>query len=173
MSKEKRIIDIKSVQDFYKALRDEVANLFNGYEKCGIFDGWTEQQKKECFGFGTHILSIIYNPIQKRYTKQERKKYEKIVNDYEEICKLQGQQIAELEERLKNAIVPKFKYGQDVWCVYPTNEHRQGFVFELEFVGYTKDKIICCITENEEFEYDEVFETKEEAEAKLQELQEK
>ena len=83
------------------------------------------------------------------------------------------QRIAELEEQLKNAIVPKFKYGQDVWCVYPTNEHRQGFVFELEFVGYTKDKIICCITENEEFEYDEVFETKEEAKAKLKELGEK
>lgn len=33
-----------------------------------------------------------------------------------------------------------------------------------------KDKIICCITENEEFEYDEVFETKAEAEAKLREL---
>jgi hypothetical protein len=78
--------------------------------------------------------------------------------------------IAELEKQLKNAIVPKFKGGQYVWCVYPTNEHRQGFVFELEFVGYTKDKIICRITDNEEFEYDEVFATKEKAEAKLKEL---
>jgi hypothetical protein len=82
----------------------------------------------------------------------------------------QAERIAELEEQLKNAIVPKFKYGQTVWCVYPTNEHRQGFVFELDFVGYTKDKIICCITDNEEFEYDEVFATKEKAEAKLEEL---
>ena len=90
-----------------------------------------------------------------------------------QVLNQQAQRIAELEEQLKNAIVPKFKYGQDVWCVYPTNEHRQGFVFELEFVGYTKDKIICCITENEEFEYDEVFETKEEAKAKLKELGEK
>lgn len=81
------------------------------------------------------------------------------------------QRIAELEKQLKNAIVPKFKGGQNVWCVYPTNKHRQGFVFELEFVGYTKDKIICSITDNEEFEYDEVFATKEEAEAKLKELQ--
>lgn len=100
MSKEKRIIDIKSVQDFYKALRDEAANLFNGYERCGIFDGWTEQQKKECFGFGTHILSIVYNPIQKRYTKQERKKYEKIVNNYEEICKRKDIQIKDLQSKL-------------------------------------------------------------------------
>lgn len=88
-----------------------------------------------------------------------------------EDLEMKDQQIAELEEQLKNVIVPKFKYGQTVWCVYPTNEHRQGFVFELDFVGYTKDKIICCITENEEFEYDEVFETKEEAQAKLEELQ--
>lgn len=98
---------------------------------------------------------------------------ENLKNMYEAYLKIlneKDQQIAELEEQLKNAIVPKFKYGQDVWCVYPTNEHRQGFVFELEFVGYTKDKIICCITENEEFEYDEVFETKAEAEAKLREL---
>lgn len=99
MSKEK-IIDIKSVKNFYKALRDEVANTFNSYERGGIFDGWTEQQKKECFGFGTHILSIVYNPIQKRYTKQERKKYEKIVNKYEDICKRQDQQITDLQKQL-------------------------------------------------------------------------
>lgn len=103
--------------------------------------------------------------------------YDEQIGDYpsnQSICGIlnqQAQRISELEEQLKNAIVPKFKYGQDVWCVYPTNEHRQGFVFELEFVGYTKDKIICCITENEEFEYDEVFETKAEAESKLEELQ--
>ena len=102
--------------------------------------------------------------------------YDSSIDDYPNNLTIYGilndqqQRIAELEEQLKNAIVPKFKYGQDVWCVYPTNEHRQGFVFELEFVGYTKDKIICCITENEEFEYDEVFETKAEAEAKLKEL---
>ena len=27
------------------------------------------------------------------------------------------QRIEELEEQLKNAIVPKFKIGQEVWCV--------------------------------------------------------
>jgi hypothetical protein len=91
-------------------------------------------------------------------------KFIEIANEFAERNK-------KLEEQLKNAIVPKFEYGQVVWCVYPTNEHRQGFVFELEFVGYTKDKIICSITENEEFEYDEVFATKEEAQAKLKELQ--
>ena len=109
--------------------------------------------------------NIFYDPYNE--IRCDRFALEKLVKESE----AKDQRIAELEERLKNAIVPKFKYGQDVWCVYPTNEHRQGFVFELEFVGYTKDKIICCITENEEFEYDEVFETKAEAEAKLRELQ--
>ena len=92
------------------------------------------------------------------------------MKDMTKLLNQQDQRIAELEEQLKNAIVPKFKIGQNVWCVYPTNKYRQGFVFELELVGYTKDKIICRITENEEFEYDEVFSTKEEAQSKLEEL---
>lgn len=120
---------------------------------------------------GMKFCAKCYQEIfgNKNMTENLKNMYEAYLKSLNE----KDQQIAELEEQLKNAIVPKFKYGQDVWCVYPTNEHRQGFVFELEFVGYTKDKIICCITENEEFEYDEVFETKAEAEAKLQELQEK
>ena len=75
-----------------------------------------------------------------------------------------------LEEQLANSIKPRFEYCQNVWCVYPPNEYREGFVFDLDFVGYTKDKIICRITENEEFNYDEVFATKKEALAKLKEL---
>jgi hypothetical protein len=107
------------------------------------------------------------------FDNKELRLYECQSDMMSDICSLlnkQDQRIEELEEQLKNAIVPKFKRGQYVWCVYPTNEHRQGFVFELEFVGYTKDKIICRITDNEEFEYDEVFATKEKAEAKLKEL---
>lgn len=92
------------------------------------------------------------------------------VDDVKERLAEKDRRIAELEKQLKNAIVPKFRYGQDVWCVYPTNKHRQGFVFELDFVGYTKDKIICRITDNEEFEYDEVFATKEEALERLKKL---
>lgn len=100
MNKEKKIEDIKNVGEFYQALRNEVANRFNSYERCGIFDGWTENQKKACFGFGTYILSNVWLPIQKHYTNKERKKYEKIVNKYEDICKRQKQQITDLQKQL-------------------------------------------------------------------------
>ena len=100
MSKKEKIENIKNVSEFYQALRNEVANRFNSYERCGIFDGWTENQKKECFGFGTHILSNVWLPIQKHYTNKERKKYQKIENGYEDICKRQNQQIAELQKQL-------------------------------------------------------------------------
>ena len=100
MNKEEKIENIKNVGEFYQALRNEVENRFNSYERCGIFDGWTENQKKECFGFGICILSNAWLPIQKHYTNKERKKYEKIVNKYEDICKRQDQQIAELKQQL-------------------------------------------------------------------------
>ena len=104
MSKKEKIENIKNVSEFYQALRNEVANIFNSYERCGIFDGWTENQKKECFGFGTHILSNVWLPIQKHYTNKERKKYQKIENGYEDICKRQNQQIAELHDLPKNIV---------------------------------------------------------------------
>ena len=100
MSKKEKIENIKNVSEFYQALRNEVAYIFNSYERCGIFDGWTENQKKECFGFGTHILSNVWLPIQKHYTNKKRKKYQKIENGYEDICKRQDQQIAELQQQL-------------------------------------------------------------------------
>ena len=100
MSKKEKIEDIKNVGEFHQALRNNVANTFNDYERCGIFDGWTENQKKECFHFGTHILSNVWLPIQKHYTNKERKKYEKIVNKYEDICKRQDQQITDLQKQL-------------------------------------------------------------------------
>ena len=102
-----------------------------------------------------------------------------LLNQVSEYCKdkidtlMENQQrIAELEEQLKNAIVPKFKRGQIVWCVYPENIYRKGFVFAQEFIGYTKDRLLCgeCVGETEEFGLDEVFTTKEEAQAKLEEL---
>lgn len=95
------------------------------------------------------------------------------------------QRIAELEEQLKNAIVPKFKKGQEVWFVYNDSDtwedaykvlHKkvmavsynnyEGNYFEYAmsddgtrdtiWYGYIEDKF--------------VFATKEEAFAKLEEL---
>lgn len=92
MSKRKKIIDIKSAKEFYKELRNLVANHFNSYDSVGMLDGMTERQKKIVFEFGCGCISLIYNPIQKRYTKQERKKYDKQIAWYEN-------KLAELQEK--------------------------------------------------------------------------
>ena len=76
--------------------------------------------------------------------------------------------IAELEEQLKNAIVPKFKIGQEV--------------FYLKHLVVVKGKIQDILTINNGFHYnfvwddyewikdDKVFATKEEAEQRLKEI---
>lgn len=117
------------------------------------------------------------------------------------------QRIAELEEQLKNAIVPKFKIGQEVWCVYEywwngkfadesnkfainnfiidaTNidKYGQHYIFHKEYEG--RDNIICYQpnfngnrfnvmsgVQNNYIDDYYLFATKEEAEAKLRELQ--
>ena len=82
-----------------------------------------------------------------------------------------------LEEQLKNAIVPKFKIGQEVYKVYTPN---QKYPFEFKIIGFkiTKSKgedNIFYNVEEDGFDMgwypDEIlFATKEEALAKLEEL---
>lgn len=83
----------------------------------------------------------------------------------------QADRIAELEEQLKNAIVPKFEIGQEVWTEW------KGDIVEREIkslywginqvVEYRLKGGMYLISRWE----DEVFATKEEAQAKLEELQ--
>ena len=144
MNKEEKIENIKNVGEFYLALRNEVANRFNSYERCGIFDGWTENQKKECFGFGTYILSKVWLPIQKHYTNKERKKYEKIVNKYEDICKRQKQQITDLQSQL--AITEK---ALELACerVKYFEEMQDREMGHFEFFGYDNEYDLQAIIE--------------------------
>lgn len=92
------------------------------------------------------------------------------INELIKIHQHQAQRIAELEEQLKNAIVPKFNIGQKIWTEW------KGMIVELKIKSLYWD----C---NQVIEYrleggmylmsrweDELFATKEEAEAKLQEL---
>lgn len=77
-----------------------------------------------------------------------------------------NQRIAELEEQLKNAIVPKFKIGQEVWYISDTNK---VFSFKINNIGglnfrYYDDDGFWLHEE-------ELFATKKEAQAKLEELQ--
>ena len=92
----------------------------------------------------------------------------------------QSQRIAELEEQLKNAIVPKFKIGQEIWEITPLMSWKIKRIEWHKFNGGNGDVIIeiyrlghdgtddynCCImpVDNDRF-----FSTKEEAEAKLKE----
>lgn len=87
-------------------------------------------------------------------------------------------QLDQANERLKGAIVPKFKIGQEVYKVYTKD---QRFPFKVKIIGVkitqTEEKIsVLCDTEEDGIEmgwYPEkiLFETLEEAEKKLQELQ--
>ena len=104
--------------------------------------------------------------------------------DMETACDLlnqQDQRIAELEEQLKNAIVPKFKVGQEIWEITPLmswkikriewhkfNGGNGDVVMEIYRLGHDgTDDYNCCImpVDNDRF-----FATKEEAQAKLEEL---
>ena len=94
----------------------------------------------------------------------------------------QSQRIAELEEQLKNSIRPKFKVGQDIWDTTPLmswkikriewhkfNGGNGDVVIEIYRLGHDgTDDYNCCImpVDNGRF-----FATKEEAKAKLEELQ--
>ena len=100
-----------------------------------------------------------------------------------EKCLEQHKRIAELEEQLKNAIVPKFKIGQEVWFVYDENDDCNYTILNKKVMAYNYFSY-----EGGYFEYamsDDgsrdtiwygyvdaryVFATKEEAQAKLEEL---
>ena len=74
--------------------------------------------------------------------------------------------IAELEEQLKNAIVPKFKIGQTIWYIYGkkiksfTISKIEVEIRNIPLIAYSSPYI---------YQYEEnCFATKEEAQAKLE-----
>lgn len=112
---------------------------------------------------------------------------ENLNNMYEAYLKIlneKDQRIAELEEQLKNAVIPKFQIGQEIWEITPLmswkikriewhkfNGGNGDVVVEIYRLGHDRtDDYNCCImpVDNDRF-----FATKEEAEAKLRELGEK
>lgn len=94
------------------------------------------------------------------------------VDDVKERLAEQDQRISELEEQLKNAIVPKFKQYQQVFYI------NNGSIFsKWSYECECQDGIIISryfLSKNEIVYHkkpkDLVFSTKAEAEAKLQEL---
>ena len=82
--------------------------------------------------------------------------------------------IAELEEQLKNAIVPKFKVGQEVYYYHiARNKTYSGYVEDTQWFA-TRNWIYYRISQLQRDYFwireDELFATKEEAQAKLEEL---
>lgn len=83
------------------------------------------------------------------------------------------QRIEELEEQLKNAIVPKFKIGQEVWCV----KFMKIIKFKINKIeiyrgeAEEENRILYGNWEDMTYQIEEnCFATKEEAQAKLEEL---
>lgn len=119
------------------------------------------------------------------FDNKELRLYECQSDMMSDICSLlnqQDQRIAELEEQLKNAIVPKFKVGQTVYtfnknteCVYELCIK----IIRIEINEISKFNSLVYLAERLEdgnfFGYFEVelFATKAEAIAKLKELGEK
>jgi hypothetical protein len=89
----------------------------------------------------------------------------------------QDQRIAELEEQLKNAIVPKFKKGQEVWTINKdmASGIESGILEEcsIQENGLIYRFVTHKTKYSETYNYkseDKLFATKEEAQAKLEEL---
>ena len=86
--------------------------------------------------------------------------------------------IAELEEQLANSIRPKFKIGQECWGIVPkTFWNKESYTIHFKVKAYIPDNngIVLMLEDsitNLHYSYEwQVFATKEEALAKLEELQ--
>lgn len=118
--------------------------------------------------------------------------YDEQIGDYpsnQSICGILNQQserIAELEEQLKNAIVPKFRTYQSIFYITQYYTSTKGnpeynIISDKYYVAENENEIILGWNYAKDFNQrkyyyvrkDWVFATKEEAEAKLRELGEK
>ena len=82
------------------------------------------------------------------------------------------QRIAELEEQLKNAIVPKFKKGKEVFYINSRNKISSGVIYNVRYDSVKGFDYYIPMLQIEDFRIKEesLFATKEEAQAKLKEM---
>ena len=71
-----------------------------------------------------HILSNVYDPIRKRYVKQERKKYNKLLDDCNEYLGKYQKQVKDLQHQLNQQ--------KAMW-----NELKEWLNKEADHVRYT------------------------------------
>lgn len=153
-----------------------------------------EEERKEFEKLYSQEVKQYQVEYHKKWRKENPEKVKEYYTKYnnenktlkEENDKLK-QQIADLEEQLKNAIVPKFKIGQEVWFIYNFEDDDTN-----ETLGILHKKVMAYTYSNYEGDYFEyamsddgtrdtiwygyidsryIFATKEEAQAKLKELQ--
>ena len=96
----------------------------------------------------------------------------------EYICKKlnkQAERIAELEEQMKNAIVPKFNKGQEVFYINSRNKISSGIIYNIRYDSMKGFDYYIPMLQIEDFRIKEecLFATKEEAQTKLEELGER
>ena len=83
----------------------------------------------------------------------------------------QSERIVELEEQLKNVIVPKFKVGQEIYIVCDFNINRIVYGWKIADYEYYKQLYIVVNKDGIDWLPEEkIFATKEEAEQKLAEI---
>ena len=96
-----------------------------------------------------------------------------VASNYVEVMNEQDQKIKELEHRLANCIEPKFKIGQEVWCV----KFMKIIKFKINKIeiyrgeAEEENRILYGNWEDMTYQIEEnCFATEEEAKAKLEEL---
>ena len=88
--------------------------------------------------------------------------------EVEEILHKQEKRIAELEEQLKNAIVPKFKVGDKVYAIIDTFAYTDVLPIEIRDTHLLYE--VWDGQDTTKQHYTRIFATKAEAQAKLEEL---
>lgn len=90
------------------------------------------------------------------------------VDDVKERLAEKDRRIAELEEQLSRAIVPKFKVGDKAYAIIDTTFYTD--VFPVDIIGIMLGYKVYDGRDTTNQNHVRVFATKEEAEAKLKEL---
>lgn len=106
--------------------------------------------------------------------KSEIIKYNILLNDMETENSHLETMLDQANEMLKGAIIPKFKIGQEVWYISQNNDNVYEFMIKEMVFTRCKDEREMIVYYDEYcaqmYEY-ELYSSKEEAQAKLQELQ--
>lgn len=106
--------------------------------------------------------NIFYDPYNE--IRCDKFALKKLVKESE----AKDKRIAELEEQLKNAIVPKFKIGDKVYAIIDTFAYTGVFPVEIR-----DNHLLYEVWDGQDTtkqHHTRIFATKEEAQAKLQEL---